>query len=295
MEQIASVTRLLHTHDGGDVGLEPHAIADELRQLLVHQCFVLLERLPRRCRMRIRHTLRRGAAFAGPAEGQFLHLIRQAWPGLELHEGTQGGHAGTPASLFSLCCSVLMVLFISSSPLARVCGSLSRCFSTCALHRQTRVRTLAAGCTPCTCRLTPSSEVQVTSTSNPNAGPPFSCCRESKWGDQLPWCTLMVSSCTVRRRESTSSLISSSFFIRICTSHAGAHKLDAWATLCQWQAPSGQPLQMPNKADAGVASTSTVWKAVFQRAMGASTSVSSFLACQRKNVPSQHCVPHCSC
>lgn len=28
--------------------------------------------------------------------------------------------------------------------------------------------------------------------------------------------TLMVSSCTVRRRESTSSRISSSFFIRIC-------------------------------------------------------------------------------
>ena len=42
--------RLLHAHDGGNVGLEPHAIADELRQLLVYQCFMLLERLPRRCR-----------------------------------------------------------------------------------------------------------------------------------------------------------------------------------------------------------------------------------------------------
>jgi hypothetical protein len=92
----------------------------------------------------------------------------------------------------------------------------------------------------------------------------------------------MVSSCTVRRRESTSSLISSSFFIRICTSQSSAHELKAWATLCQWQAPSGQPSQMPIKADAGVANTSTVWKAVFQRAMGASTSVSSFLACQRE-------------
>jgi hypothetical protein len=90
----------------------------------------------------------------------------------------------------------------------------------------------------------------------------------------------MVSSCTVRRRESTSSLISSSFFIRNCTSHAGVRELKAWATLCQWQVLSGQPLQMPIKSDAGVANTSTVWKAVFQRAMGASTSVSSFLACQ---------------
>ena len=58
---------------------------------------------------------------------------------------TQGGRTGVPASLFSLCCSVLMVLFISSSPLARVCGSLSRCFSTCELHRQTALRMLAEG------------------------------------------------------------------------------------------------------------------------------------------------------
>jgi len=34
-------------------------------------------------------------------------------------------------SLFSLCCMVLMVICISSSPLARVVGSRARCFSTC--------------------------------------------------------------------------------------------------------------------------------------------------------------------
>ena len=40
---------LLDPHDGGDVGLEPDAIPDELRQLLVHQRLVLLEALPGSC------------------------------------------------------------------------------------------------------------------------------------------------------------------------------------------------------------------------------------------------------
>jgi len=77
-----------------------------------------------------------------------------------------------PASLFSLCCMVLMVFCISSSPLARVCGRRARCFSTLALR-----------------------------------------------------------SATVRRRESTSSRISSSFFMRSC---AGSHAvINVFAKPCQ--------------------------------------------------------------
>ena len=37
---------LLQAHDSGQVGLEPDAVAYELRQLLVHQRLLLLEALP---------------------------------------------------------------------------------------------------------------------------------------------------------------------------------------------------------------------------------------------------------
>ncbi len=37
---------LLQPHDSGQVGLEPDAVPDQLRQLLVHQSLLLLEALP---------------------------------------------------------------------------------------------------------------------------------------------------------------------------------------------------------------------------------------------------------
>lgn len=53
----------LEAHDGRQVALEPDAVADELRQLLVDQAFLLLKRLPRGC---ARPRAARGVSAAPP-------------------------------------------------------------------------------------------------------------------------------------------------------------------------------------------------------------------------------------
>jgi len=80
--RVASGPRLLEglgleAHDGCQVALEPDAVADELRQLLVDQALLLLERLPRGC---ARPAPRAASAPHGPGPACQAHAQRRAGP-----------------------------------------------------------------------------------------------------------------------------------------------------------------------------------------------------------------------